>query len=318
MKTINASVNEQKELITDTVNGYSGESNAEMLVVDLGPFAECDSYAVYVRTSALGAVRRLEVGTDSDDNPYVAHRKMYIRLTSELTCGGKLSIEIEGIKIKDSLTVRELTSIAQISFKPSMTAAAEQGEYKSGAETELRLLAAALAKRLTDLEEREPSTGSGEEAGTTVEFTVPYADATTVGGFKINAGSPLLINEKGFVDFNYRVVNFNHFLVNIAACMLVDYDRVTGEIGADPDKSDSDLVEMTLDVVDGACEACVYTVCKNGYIYYTDENYEKVKQFASLSSLYLFKMVDGVMTLTEWRECDILRLLKEGVVSEEN
>lgn len=139
MNTINAAVGEGRELVVDSVKGYSGEHNAEMIAVDLSGFAGYDSYAIYIKTTPLGAVRRLPVGDDDSANPYIADGVMYIRLTSEFTCGGRLSLELEGVKIQDGVTVRELTSMAQIAFKPSMAAAAEKGEFGGGAETELRL-----------------------------------------------------------------------------------------------------------------------------------------------------------------------------------
>lgn len=180
MNTINAAVGEGRELVVDSVKGYSGEHNAEMIAVDLSGFAGYDSYAIYIKTTPLGAVRRLPVGDDDSTNPYIADGVMYIRLTSEFTCGGRLSLELEGVKIQDGVTVRELTSTAQIAFKPSMAAAAEKGEFGGGAETELRLLAAALAKRLTDLEGRQ-----------TTLTEIPLAGETTVGGMKLTELSPI-------------------------------------------------------------------------------------------------------------------------------
>lgn len=306
MKTINASVNENRELVTDTVNGYSGDSNAEVLAVDLANFGDYDSYAVYIRTSTLGPVRRLEAGTDSSQNPYVKDGKMYISLSSDFTCGGKLGIELEGIKIQDGVTVRELTSVAQINFKPSMASAAEHGEYRGGAETELRLLAAALSKRLTDLEEREPVAAIG---------TVPYADENTVGGFKIDSTAPLKICKSGVVEFNYWGINFRHFIASGVASLLIDYETVTGEINEKP--GDEALINMTSDVVDGIYDACVYTVCDNGTISYTNENYETVEMYAHISIMYLFRMENGVMTVTACQDGDLLKLLKKGVAFEE-
>ena len=46
MNTINAAVGEGRELVVDSVKGYSGEHNAEMIAVDLSGFAGYDSLSL--------------------------------------------------------------------------------------------------------------------------------------------------------------------------------------------------------------------------------------------------------------------------------
>lgn len=305
MITINASVGDGRELITESVNGFSGESNAEMLAVDLGGFTGYDSYAVYVKTSPLGAVKRLAVGSDGGTNPYVADGVMYIRLTSELTGGGRLSVELEGVKIEDGVTVRELTSVAQIAFKPSMASAAEKGEFGGGEETELRLLAAALAKRLTDLENREPTLSE-----------IPLAGENTVGGMKLTELSPIKLSSTGVADYNYYGLNYEHLLANFCGFMLADNVRVISAMNITPSSEDYTLIDATSAVADGSYDACVMTVDRSGEVYYYDENYDTVTMNAYMASLYVFRMKDGAMTVERYYCESMLDLLKNGVVAD--
>lgn len=307
MKVINATIGENRELTAETVTGYSGDSNAERLVVDLSGFGGFDSYAIYVRNTALGAVKRLEAGTDADTNPYVQDGVMYINLTSDLTCGGKLSLEIEGIKVENGLTVRKLTSVANINFKPSMASAAEQGEFKGGAETELRLLAAALAKRLTALEEREPSAG-------TVTAEVPYADKNTVGGFKIDEYSPVSLDENGYAVHNYAGIDYEQMLASIVGLILIDNEEVVGSVNETASPDNGALMDLTYNVADGSAKAAIVTVGNFGNMSYYNENYEEVEEYFMPTRLYVFALKDGVMTVTGYYPVEFYKLLKEGVI----
>lgn len=305
MKVINATIGENRELTAETVTGYSGDSNAERLVVDLSGFGGFDSYAIYVRNTALGAVKRLEAGTDADTNPYVKDGVMYINLTSDLTCGGKLSLEIEGIKVENGLTVRKLTSVANINFKPSMASAAEQGEFKGGAETELRLLAAALAKRLTALEEREPSAGTVQ---------VSYADKDTVGGFKIDEYSPVSLDENGYAVHNYAGIDYEQMLASIVGLILIDNEEVVGSVNETASPDNGALMDLTYNVADASAKAAIVTVGNFGNMSYYNENHEEVEGYFMPTRLYVFALKDGAMTVTGYYPVEFYKLLKEGVI----
>lgn len=305
MKVINATIDENRELNAETVTGYSGDSNAEMLVVDLSGFGGFDSYAIYVRNTALGAVKRLEAGTDSDTNPYVKDGVMYINLTSDLTCGGKLSLEIEGIKVENGLTVRKLTSVANINFKPSMASAAEQGEFKGGAETELRLLAAALAKRLTALEERESSAGTAE---------VPYADKNTVGGFKLDEDSPVSLDENGYAVPNYGGIDYVQMLASIVGLILIDNEDVIGSVNETASPDNGVLMDLTCNVADESAKAAVVTFNSFGNMSYYNENYEEVEEYFMPTRLYVFTLKNGAMTVAGYYPVEFYKLLKEGII----
>lgn len=305
MKVINATIDENRELNAETVTGYSGDSNAEMLVVDLSGFGGFDSYAIYVRNTALGAVKRLEAGTDSDTNPYVKDGVMYINLTSDLTCGGKLSLEIEGIKVENGLTVRKLTSVANINFKPSMASAAEQGEFKGGAETELRLLAAALAKRLTALEERESSAGTAE---------VPYADKNTVGGFKLDEWSAISVDEEGYAVPNYAGIDYMQMLASIVGLIFIDNVNVLGNINEMASPDNGVLKELTRNVAEKIAKVGIITVNNFGYMSYYNEKREEIEEYFMPTRLYVFTLKDGAMKMTGYYPVEFYKLLKEGVI----
>lgn len=305
MKVINATIDENRELNAETVTGYSGDSNAEMLVVDLSGFGGFDSYAIYVRNTALGAVKRLEAGTDSDTNPYVKDGVMYINLTSDLTCGGKLSLEIEGIKVENGLTVRKLTSVANINFKPSMASAAEQGEFKGGAETELRLLAAALAKRLTALEERESSAGTAE---------VPYADKNTVGGFKLDEWSAISVDEEGYAVPNYAGIDYMQMLASIVGLIFIDNVNVLGNINEMASPDNGVLKELTRNVAEKIAKVGIITVNNFGYMSYYNEKREEIEEYFMPTRLYVFTLKDGAMKMTGYYPVEFYKLLKEGII----
>ncbi len=308
MKTISASVGENRELTIETVTGYSGDSNAEKLVIDLSGFGEFDAYAIYVRTTPLGTVRRLEAGSDEDTNPYVKDGVMYINLTSDFTGGGKLGLEIEGVKVENGLTVRKLTSVANINFKPSMVSAAQDGKFKDGAETELRLLAEALANRLTALEERMPSTVTAE---------IPYADEETVGGFKINENSPLAVDEQGYAITNYNGLDYIEMIASIVGLMFIDEEDVIGSVNEIASLENDVLKGMTGELLSKTAKVALLTVNNYGKMAYYNEKHQEVEMDFMPMHLYVFTLKDGVMDVAGYYRLKLNKLLKEGVMPSE-
>ena len=67
------------------------------------------------------------------------------------------------------------------------------------------------------------------------------------------------------------------------------------------------------DVIDGNSEALIYVPDKFKNLNYLDENYEEKSVYVSPQTIYVFKMVDGVMTVISYSGTAIRQLLVEGM-----
>ena len=145
---------------------------------------------------------------------------------------------------------------------------------------------------------------------------IPLAGETTVGGMKLTELSPIKLVANGVADYNYAGLNYAHLLVNLCAYMLVDDDKVLGVLNCVPSAEEYSLIDATCAVADGTSEACLMTVERNGSIPYMNVDYETVTLKAHMAALYIFKIVDGSMTVTECDASKMLALLRNGVVAD--
>ena len=133
---------------------------------------------------------------------------------------------------------------------------------------------------------------------------------------KLTELSPIKLVANGVADYNYAGLNYAHLLVNLCAYMLVDDDKVLGVLNCVPSAEEYSLIDATCAVADGTSEACLMTVERNGSIPYMNADYETVTLKAHMAALYIFKIVDGAMTVTECDASKMLALLRNGVVAD--
>ena len=133
---------------------------------------------------------------------------------------------------------------------------------------------------------------------------------------KLTELSPIKLVANGVADYNYAGLNYAHLLVNLCAYMLVDDDKVLGVLNCVPSAEEYSLIDATCAVADGTSEVCLMTVERNGSIPYMNADYETVTLKAHMAALYIFKIVDGAMTVTECDASKMLGLLRNGVVAD--
>lgn len=127
MKNIlNAVIDEARNLVVTPSEGFAGEHNAEVLEIDIGPFA-AEGYDYYILNfenfSAGGKLISNIIRTENDEPSYIANGVIYCPLTAQLTASGKLRLQLEAHKNTDGGEIVKKSAVAQLSFKPSVMGA---------------------------------------------------------------------------------------------------------------------------------------------------------------------------------------------------
>lgn len=181
MKNIlNAVIDEARNLVVTPSEGFAGEHNAEVLEIDIGPFA-AEGYDYYILNfenfSAGGKLISNIIRTENDEPSYIANGVIYCPLTAQLTASGKLRLQLEAHKNTDGGEIVKKSAVAQLSFKPSVMGADDL--MNSGGTFHTRLDAVeqdidALEKRLdgTRVEEYSERIDAAEETAKTASEAV--------------------------------------------------------------------------------------------------------------------------------------------------
>lgn len=127
MKNIlNAVIDEARNLVIAPSEGFAGEHNAEVLEIDIGPFAS-EGYDYFILNfenfCAGGKLISNIIRTENDEPSYIANGVICCPLTAQLTASGKLRLQLEAHKSTDSGEIVKKSSVAQLSFKPSVMGA---------------------------------------------------------------------------------------------------------------------------------------------------------------------------------------------------
>lgn len=141
MKNIlNAVIDEARNLVITPSEGFAGEHNAEVLEIDIGPFAAGDyDYFIlnFENFCADGKLISNVISTENDEPSYIANGVIYCPLTAQLTASGRLRIQLEAHKNSDGEEIVKKSSVAELSFKPSVMG--EQDMMNSGGSIYSRL-----------------------------------------------------------------------------------------------------------------------------------------------------------------------------------
>lgn len=127
MKNIlNAVIDEARNLVITPSEGFAGEHNAEVLEIDIGPFAqgEYDYFILnFENFCADGKLVSNIIRTENDEPSYIANGVIYCPLTAQLTASGKLKLQLEAHKNTEGGEIIRKSSVAELSFKPSVMGA---------------------------------------------------------------------------------------------------------------------------------------------------------------------------------------------------
>lgn len=183
MKNIlNAVIDEARNLVVTPSEGFAGEHNAEVIEIDIGPFA-ADDYDYFILNfenfCADGKLISNVIRTENDEPSYIANGVIYCPLTAQLTASGRLRLQLEAHKNTDSGEIVKKSSVAELSFKPSVMG--EQDMMNSGG---------SIYSRLEELEDCIEDAGNRVQALeeqnygakiSTVDQKVQAADANAQG-----------------------------------------------------------------------------------------------------------------------------------------
>lgn len=143
---LNAVINDNRELVISPSEGFAGEHNAEVIEIDIGPFAD-EGYEYYILNfEVFGAKGKLIsniIRTGEDEPSYIDNGVIYCPLTSQLTASGRLKLQLEAHKNTENGEIVKKSSVAELSFRPSVMGADDMMDSGSS-----------VYGRLEDVEER--------------------------------------------------------------------------------------------------------------------------------------------------------------------
>ena len=123
---LRAVINENRELVISPSDGFAGEHNAEIIELDIGPFAAEDYEYFILNFEVFGSKGKLIsniIRTGDDEPSYIDNGVIYCPLTSQLTASGRLKLQLEAHKNTENGEVVRKSSVAELSFKPSVMGA---------------------------------------------------------------------------------------------------------------------------------------------------------------------------------------------------
>ena len=123
MNVINAMIDSECNLVISPSEGFVGEQNAEMIEIDIGPFAQenYDFFVLNFDNGISGGMFPSNIISTAEDTPaYIDNGVIYCPVIASLTASGNLKIQLEAHKTAgDRVTVKK-SSIACISFGESL------------------------------------------------------------------------------------------------------------------------------------------------------------------------------------------------------
>ena len=123
MIKVQATVDNQRNLVINPSEGFVGEQNAEMIEIDIGPFAQED-YDFFVLNFdngiSHGMFQSNVIGSNEDRPAYIDNGIIYCPIFAQHTASGTLKIQLEAHKTQEGyITVRK-SSVASLSFRESI------------------------------------------------------------------------------------------------------------------------------------------------------------------------------------------------------
>ena len=123
LRAINALIDSERNLIISPSEGFVGEHNAEIIVIDIGPFAQ-ENYSFFVLNFDNGisdGTFQSNIISTADDKPaYIDNGVIYCPIIAQHTASGTLKIQLEAHKTVDERVTVRKSSVACISFGESL------------------------------------------------------------------------------------------------------------------------------------------------------------------------------------------------------
>ena len=120
---LHALIDENRNLVVNPSEGFAGEHNAEIIEIDIGPFAD-GGYEYYILNfenfGSKGKLISNIIRTENDEPSYISNGVIYCPLTAQLTASGRLRIQLEAHKSTENGEIIRKSSVAELSFRPSV------------------------------------------------------------------------------------------------------------------------------------------------------------------------------------------------------
>lgn len=120
---LTAIIDDGRNLVISPSEGFAGENNAEIIEIDIGPFADEDYDFFILNFENFGTKGKIVsniIRTSADEPSYIDNGVIYCPLTSQLTAYGKLRLQLEAHKNGEKGELVRKSSVAELSFKPSV------------------------------------------------------------------------------------------------------------------------------------------------------------------------------------------------------
>lgn len=162
----------------------------------------------------------------------------------------------------------------------------------------------------TELFEVELPAGGGEGG----LASIPVADSDTLGGVKIPNNSEIKVDSSGNIGMNYG--NLDGYSISAVLATSLLYDEGAGirtNISATLEEANSFVQNFIFDLLLENFSALALTVFESGDLIYLDENYEEKTIKVSPNAVYVFKLVDYVVTVKSYEGNELRKLIVEGI-----
>ena len=123
MITVQATIDNLRNLVINPSEGFVGEQNAEMIEIDIGPFAQED-YDFFVLNFDNGISHGMfssnVISSNADRPAYIDSGIIYCPIFAQHTASGTLKIQLEAHKTQDGYITVKKSSVACLSFGESI------------------------------------------------------------------------------------------------------------------------------------------------------------------------------------------------------
>lgn len=298
---ITAIIDSDRKLTVSMTDGYAGEHNAQMLEIDIGPFVQGYDYYIlnFDNYRFKGNIASNVISTSEDSPAYIVNGMIYCPLTAQLTCTGRLRIQLEAHKkVEDGVEIVRKSSVATVEFKASIMGDEDMMDNKFS-----------LYGRLEELEKKVDELDK-KMSGVT---GIPVAGNERLGTVKYNYYSEVVADESGNLQINYHNVNGYRMAVLMILTLFKDNNKIKSFTAVDSTVASQILLEYSLAVLNGETQKVFFTVWNDCSIYYFDEEFTEQLFRARADMLYCYCIVDGAATIVTYEGEEMRKLIAEGV-----
>ncbi len=297
---ITAIIDSDRILTISMNDGYAGEHNAQMLEIDVGPFAEGYDYYVlnFDNYRFKGKLVSNVISTDKDSPAYIVNGVIYCPLTSQLTCTGRLRVQLEAHKNTDEGEIVRKSSVAYVEFKASIMGEDDMLDGHSS----LYGIIDELDKKIKLLEERP--------VGLT---EIPIAGKNRLGCVMVDEYSEIFIGTSGRMRINYERFNGYSLAVLVVLAMLYDDSKVRCFTSFDEGTADAKLLQYSLEVLNEEAEMVLFASWNPCNVRYFDEAFNEASMKIKSNMLYRYCIEDGKAVIKTVSGEEMRKIVSEGV-----